>query len=137
VPAAADPIADPGLPAHLPRPTDVDPVAEKRAERQIAAFFTLSAVFAFLFCVSYFVFDIGDHTDTVLGLGTSNVTLGLCLGLALIMLGIGAIQWARKLMGDHEIVEYRHSAGSPPRTTRRRSRRSTSASRSPASAVGR
>jgi ubiquinol-cytochrome c reductase iron-sulfur subunit len=112
VPAEADPIADPGLPAHLPRPTDVDPAAEKRAERQIATFFTLSAIFAFLFCVSYFVFDIGDHPDTVLGLGASNVALGLCLGLALILLGIGAIQWARKLMGDHEIVEYRHGAGS-------------------------
>jgi ubiquinol-cytochrome c reductase iron-sulfur subunit len=112
VPAQADPIADPGLPAHLPRPTDVDPAAEKRAERQIALFFTLSAVFAFLFCVSYFVFDIGDHPDDILGLGASNVTLGLCLGLALLLLGIGAIQWARKLMGDHEIVEYRHSAAS-------------------------
>jgi ubiquinol-cytochrome c reductase iron-sulfur subunit len=111
-PAAADPIADPGLPAHLPRPTDVDPAAERRAERQVAMFFGLSVVFALLFCVSYFVFDIGDNPDVVLGLGASNVALGLCLGLALIMIGIGAIQWARKLMGDHEIVEYRHGAGS-------------------------
>jgi ubiquinol-cytochrome c reductase iron-sulfur subunit len=68
-PAAADPIADPGLPAHLPRPTDVDPAAERRAERQVAMFFGLSVVFALLFCVSYFVFDIGDNPDVVLGLG--------------------------------------------------------------------
>ena len=37
-----DPIADPGLPEHLPRPTDVDPRAEKRAERQVAGFFGAS-----------------------------------------------------------------------------------------------
>ena len=35
----ADPIANPGLPAHTWRPTDVDPRAEKRAERQVALLF--------------------------------------------------------------------------------------------------
>jgi ubiquinol-cytochrome c reductase iron-sulfur subunit len=108
----ADPIANPGMPEHLPRPTDVDPVAEKRAERQVATLFGLSALFAVLFCVSYFVFNIGDNPDVVLGLGASNVALGGCLGLALLFIGIGAIQWSRKLMSDHEIVEYRHSASS-------------------------
>jgi ubiquinol-cytochrome c reductase iron-sulfur subunit len=108
----ADPIANPGMPEHLPRPTDVDPVAEKRAERQVATLFGLSALFAVLFCVSYFVFNIGDNPDVVLGLGASNVALGGCLGLALLFIGIGAIQWSRKLMSDHEIVEYRHSAAS-------------------------
>ena len=34
----AEPISDPGLPAHTWRPTDVDPKAEKRAERQIIAY---------------------------------------------------------------------------------------------------
>ena len=34
--STADPIANPGLPAHVWRPTDVDPKAEKRAERQVA-----------------------------------------------------------------------------------------------------
>jgi ubiquinol-cytochrome c reductase iron-sulfur subunit len=29
-------------------------------------------------------------------------------------MGAGMIQWARKLMGDHEIVEMRHTASSPP-----------------------
>ena len=29
-----EPIANPGLPEHLPRPTDVDPAAEKRADRK-------------------------------------------------------------------------------------------------------
>lgn len=108
----AEPIDDPGLAPHEPRPTDVDPKAEKRAERQVATLFGLSSVFAILFCVAYFTFSVGDDTDEILGMGASNVTLGLCLGFALLCIGIGAIQWARKLMGDQEIVEYRHSAGS-------------------------
>ncbi len=113
---AEEPIANPGLPAHTWRPTDVDPAAEKRAERQVAAMFVLSMVCAVLFLVSYFTFDIGSaaETDTIGGLGTSNLTLGLTLGGALLLIGAGIIQWARKLMGDHEISELRHPATSPP-----------------------
>ena len=46
-----DPIPDPGLHEHQPRPTDVDERAERRAERQIAGLFGLSAVFTVLFVV--------------------------------------------------------------------------------------
>ena len=115
VPAVAsdDPIANPGLPAHTWRPTDVDKRAEKRAERQVAAFFLLSMVCAVLFLVSYFTFAIGDDADTFGNLGASNVALGTSLGLALLLIGVGIIQWARKLMGDHEMVEMRHAAASP------------------------
>jgi ubiquinol-cytochrome c reductase iron-sulfur subunit len=102
----------PGLPEHTWRPTDVDPVAEKRAERQVAALFGLSAVCAVLFVVAYFGLHIGDNHDTVLGLGASNVALGTSLGGALLLIGIGIIQWARKLMADHEMVEMRHPAAS-------------------------
>jgi len=107
-----DPFADPGLPAHHWRPTDVDEKAEKRAERQIATIFGLSSVFAILFVVAYVTLEIGDNHDTVAGLGASNVALGTTLGAALLCIGIGMIQWARKLMGDHEIVEMRHPAAS-------------------------
>ena len=110
--ATADPIADPGLPEHHWRPTDVDPRAEKRAERQIAAIFGLSSVFAILFVVAYFVFEIGDNHDTIAGFGASNVVLGATMGLALLCIGIGMIQWARKLMSDQEMVEMRHPAAS-------------------------
>ncbi len=113
VEVAADPLADPGLPAHSPRPTDVDPIAEKRAERQIATFFGLSSVMAILSVVAYFSFDIGADPDLFLGLGASNVSLGVTLGLALMFIGLGAIQWSRKLMNDVEIVEMRHPVGSP------------------------
>ncbi len=107
---AGDPVADPGLPAHRPRPTDVDPAAERRAERQVATLFGLSAVCAVLFVVSYSVFE--DPTTAVVGVGASTVTLGVTLAGSLLLLGVGVIQWARKLMADHELVEMRHPAAS-------------------------
>jgi ubiquinol-cytochrome c reductase iron-sulfur subunit len=107
-----EPIANPGLPEHLPRPTDVDEVAERRAERQVATLFGLSALFAVLFCVAYFALDIGDNPDVFLNMGASTVALGTCIGLCMLCLGSGLIQWSRKLMSDHEIVELRHPASS-------------------------
>jgi ubiquinol-cytochrome c reductase iron-sulfur subunit len=106
------PVPDPGLPEHQPRPTDVDPRAEKRAERQVATLFGLSSVMAILFCVAYFAFEVGSEPDVVLGMGASNLFLGLTLGLALLLIGVGAIHWARKLMNDHEMVEMRHPSRS-------------------------
>ena len=107
-----EPIPNPGLPEHQWRPTDVDPRAERRAERQVAGLFVLAAILGVLFFVSYFAFHVGSDWATIGGLGASNVALGVTLGGALLCVGIGIIQWARKLMGDHEIVEYRHSASS-------------------------
>jgi ubiquinol-cytochrome c reductase iron-sulfur subunit len=107
-----EPIANPGLPPHSPRPTDVDEKAERRAERQVATLFVLSMVCAVLFVVAYFGLEVGETTDTFLGLGASNVGLGVSLGLALLFIGIGVIQLARKLMGDHEIEEARHAVAS-------------------------
>ncbi|KAA1418018.1 Rieske (2Fe-2S) protein [Nocardioides humilatus] len=107
-----EPIANPGLPAHLPRPTDVDPQKEKRAEIQVAALFGLSAIFTVLFAVSYFTLDVGDNWSVfdVLNVGGSTVALGGTLGLSLLFIGVAITHWARKLMGDHEIVEMRHPA---------------------------
>jgi ubiquinol-cytochrome c reductase iron-sulfur subunit len=110
--ASVDPTVDPGVEPHVPRPTDVDPHAEKRAERQVATLFGLSSVMAILFCVAYFVFDIGANPSTFHGFELSNITLGLTLGLAMLLLGVGAIQWARKLMSDVEIIEARHPIAS-------------------------
>ena len=107
-----EPIGNPGLPAHQWRPTDVDAGLEKRAERQVAAMFGLSMVCAVLFVVAYFTLEIGDNFDTFIGLGASTLALGLALGGALLFIGIGIIQWARKLMSDHEMVEMRHPAAS-------------------------
>jgi quinol---cytochrome c reductase iron-sulfur subunit len=109
---ATEPIPDPGLEPHQWRPTDVDPLAEKRAERQVAMLFGLAVVGSILFIVSYIAFKVGDEPDTIANLGASNLALGLCLALTLLAMGAGMIQWARKLMGDHEIVEMRHPASS-------------------------
>ncbi|MBB3040424.1 Rieske 2Fe-2S domain-containing protein [Nocardioides sp. LMS-CY] len=109
LPERDDLYANPGLPEHQWRPTDVDPKAEKRAERQVATLFGLSAICTVLLVVAYFTVDVND---TVGNLGAQNLTLGLCLAGALLFLGFGVIQWARKLMADQEIVEYRHPAAS-------------------------
>ncbi len=110
--AAEEPIANPGIHEHEPRPTDVDDAAGKRAERQVATLFGLATVMSLMFCVCYFVFAVGEEPDLFLGYGASNVTLGVTLGLALLFIGIGTIQWARKLMSDVEISEPRHPSRS-------------------------
>ena len=100
VDTVGDPIADPGLHEHQPRPTDVDERAEKRAERQIATLFGLSSIFAILFVVSYFVFKVGHHPTIIGGYGASNVALGATLGIALLLIGIGllvlTVRWIRE-----------------------------------------
>jgi ubiquinol-cytochrome c reductase iron-sulfur subunit len=113
-PATAEPIPDPGHPAHQWRLTDFDERLERRAERQVAALFALSGLCSVLFVVSYFAFEVGDVTTTIGGFGASNLALGLTLGGALLFGGIGAIHWARKLMADHELVEMRHPIASSP-----------------------
>ena len=70
----AEPIPDPGLPAHTWRPTDVDPKAEKRAERQVAAMFVAAMISAVLFVVAYFTLEVGDNWDTFAGMGASTVS---------------------------------------------------------------
>ena len=109
----SEPIADPGLPAHTWRPTDVDPKAEKRAERQVAALFVGAMISAVLFVVAYFSFEVGDNWDTFMGMGASTLALGTTLGVSLLLIGIAIIHLARKLMADAEIIEMRHPASSP------------------------
>ena len=114
------PVPDPGPEEHLPRLTDVDERAADRATRQIATFFGLVPVLAIGFAVVYFAvpgnlfFDFGP-----LRANARNLGLGLTFGLALLFIGIGAVQWARKLMDDKEMVDYRHGATSSPDPSRR------------------
>ena len=44
-----EPLADPGLPEHVHRKADTDPIAAKRAERQVAVLFSLSGAGTLLF----------------------------------------------------------------------------------------
>ncbi len=104
-----EPVKDPGLPEHQYRPTDVDEAQDKRAERQISGMFTVAALLLVGFCVAYIMID---KDQTFLGWSAMNFTLGATLGGAMLLMGVGIIQWAKKLMGDHEMVELRHPAGS-------------------------
>ena len=104
-----EPLPNPGLPEHEFRLSAIDPAVEKATERAISAMFGLAALLMVAFCVAYFTIDRGQ---TFIGYDASNVALGVTLGLGLLLIGIGAIQWAKKLMGDHEIIEYRHTSAS-------------------------
>jgi ubiquinol-cytochrome c reductase iron-sulfur subunit len=111
----AEPIADPGIEPHEYRITDIDPKAADRVERQVSAMFTLAGLLALGSCVAYFAIP----RDAVLEFGAlsgnaNNMAIGLCIGLALFLIGAGAIQWAKKLMVDEEISEDRHAAHSSP-----------------------
>jgi ubiquinol-cytochrome c reductase iron-sulfur subunit len=106
-----DPIPNPGLPAHVERPTDVDEALGTRAERQVATLFGVATLLSVAFCVVYFAVE---PDEFFLGMGLQNMLLGLTLGLALLFIGLGAVQWAKKLMADHEITEPRHPASGSP-----------------------
>jgi quinol---cytochrome c reductase iron-sulfur subunit len=107
----------PGLPAHRLRMSDTDPRAAKRAERQVSLAFALSALATVGFVVAFLAFPDASETIVIIpGLfepSASNFFLGLALGMAILLIGIGAIHWAKKLMVDEEIVEERHAASSP------------------------
>lgn len=103
------PVPDPGEPEHLPRLTDVDEAAADRATRQVAVMFGAVPILAILFVVNYFVTPIDAYVNFAgLYANLQNVIFGITLGLALVLIGVGAIQWARQLMDDHEMVDYRH-----------------------------
>ena len=113
---ADDPFADPGLEPHRPRITDIDEKAARRAERQVALLFVLSAAATIGFMVAYTqiprtavanFFPIG-------AVSASNLALGLLLGVAMFALGAGAIYWARTLMTDVEFPQERHPLDSEP-----------------------
>ena len=108
-------IKDPGLPAHVHRAADTDPKAAKKAERQVAILFLLSALGTILL-ISTFFFISEDTFIYLPVLGNTNayqLFLGLGLAASLFFIGMGAIQWARTLMPDEEVVAERHEFRSP------------------------
>lgn len=104
----ADRFTDPGPEEHPFRLVDTDPTAARRAERQVASLFLLSALGTLTFIVCYFVFKPGAPDATMDTTRWSNLTLGLGLGVALFAIGIGAVLWAKTLMPDQELAEDRH-----------------------------
>lgn len=110
------PIAD--IP-HRPRVADTDPKAARRAERQVSSMFILSMLFVVLFIIAFVAIDKSANVYLpVFGVvGAMNVTLGFTMGAAIFLIGAGAIQWAKKLMPDVEVVQERHDLSSPAEAT--------------------
>ena len=105
-----NPIDNPGLPAHVHRQTDEDPKAEKRAERQVASLFLLSALSTVLFIYSYIWIpdDIYIFIPILGEMNLHQLLLGVGMSGAFLFIGIGAIAWARQLMPDTEVIAERH-----------------------------
>ncbi|NGO69513.1 ubiquinol-cytochrome c reductase iron-sulfur subunit [Streptomyces boncukensis] len=113
---ADNPFADPGLPPHEHRIQDIDERAAKRSERTVALMFALSMLATIGFIASYVAIDI-DEIIYVWPLGhisALNFALGLTLGVALFLIGAGAVHWARTLMSDVEMVDERHQVAAEP-----------------------
>ncbi|CAM5582012.1 Rieske 2Fe-2S domain-containing protein [Streptomyces atroolivaceus] len=116
VEGAGDPFADPGLPAHRPRIQDIDERAARRSERAVAFMFTLSMLATIGFIASYVIFPV-DKIVYIWPLGhvsALNFSLGMTLGLALFLIGAGAVHWARTLMSDVEVADDRHAIEATP-----------------------
>ncbi|MBV9094368.1 MAG: Rieske 2Fe-2S domain-containing protein [Streptosporangiaceae bacterium] len=79
-------------------------VRAKRAERLIAALFTLAFLAGCGFVAAY----VGLDKHTVDGVLRSNLGLGISLSVALLALGMGTLLWVRVLMPNVETVEERH-----------------------------
>ena len=105
-----EPIKDPGLPAHVHRKADSDPIAAQKAERQVAILFGLSALGTLLLIFSY-IFIRNDKFIfiPVIGeTGAQQLGLGMGMAIALFCIGAGAIHWAKTLMPDEEVIAQRH-----------------------------
>jgi len=104
-----EPLADPGVPAATVRRADIDPIAAKRAERQVALLFSLSALGTLLFIYSFFF--IKDNVFIFLPvLGNTNAhQLGIGIGMAagLFFIGVGLVHWAKTLMPNTPAVQER------------------------------
>jgi len=91
-------------------PQEIDAKAAKRAERQVATMFMVSVVCTLGFVVAYFALPATATIELpLIGItNASNLSLGLALGLSTLLIGLGAIQWARKLMPHVEVIQQRH-----------------------------
>ncbi len=102
-------IKDPGLPAHVHRKADHDPIAARRAERQVAAMFGISALGTLIFIGSFFIpQDVFFFLPVMGNQNAHQLGIGLGLAISLFFIGMGAIHWAKTLMPDQEVVMQRH-----------------------------
>jgi len=97
---------NPGLPVHRHRMTDVDQKAARRAERQVAFLFGISAIGTIATLVAYFAIKLDG--GSLVQVQHSNLLLGIGMFVSLFGIGVGAVHWAKTLMPDEERVELRH-----------------------------
>lgn len=107
------PIPDPGLEEHVERHSDASKRAGDLAYRQVVTMFALVPLLAIINVVIYFAVP----RDIIWpALGTNfhlhTLLLGLTGGGAVLLIGLGAIHWARQIMHDEEVAEERHSVRS-------------------------
>jgi ubiquinol-cytochrome c reductase iron-sulfur subunit len=108
------PVPNPGFEEHIERFTDVDKAAGDRAYHQVVMMLGLVPVLAIGFVVIYFAVP-REMFLNLLGerFNAQTLLLGLTGGLAVLLIGVAVIHWARTLMSDEEMVEDRHSSASP------------------------
>ena len=99
-------VGNPGFPPHRDRVTDIDPKADRNAERTVYTLFYVSIVGSIFAIVAYMAFPIVPEDMGSVRL--NNLFIGLGLSLALLALGIGAVHWGKALMYGHEGVDERH-----------------------------
>ena len=106
-------VPDPGLEEHVERYADVNEGAGNRAYGAILLMLAAVPVLAIAFVVIYFAVPRGTYVSFgILHADAVNVGLGVTAGLAVTLIGVAVIQWARVLMGDHESIDERHTAAS-------------------------
>jgi len=107
------PVPDPGM-AEEERFSDIDDRASQRAYQQVVGLLLAVPVLAIAFVVVYFAVPI-DSTLIIFGstLSLQHVLLGVTAGFAVLAIGMALVHWARQIMGDEEVVEDRHGAGTP------------------------
>jgi ubiquinol-cytochrome c reductase iron-sulfur subunit len=95
-----------GVPHNVGLPPD-DPkmvLHGKRAERVVAACFTLAFFTGCAFIAAYVGIGVGTVDKTL----RSNLGLGTTLAATLLLLGAGALIWVRHLMPNVEVTQQRH-----------------------------
>ncbi|HEY5856900.1 MAG TPA: ubiquinol-cytochrome c reductase iron-sulfur subunit [Aldersonia sp.] len=89
--------------------------AEKRAERNVAFWFALSGVAGLAFILIYLFWPweyAGVDDDGYGKYSIATPLYGLTLGLAILALGIGAVQIAKKFVPEEVSIQDRHDGGS-------------------------
>ncbi|WOP17607.1 ubiquinol-cytochrome c reductase iron-sulfur subunit [Raineyella sp. LH-20] len=104
------PVDDPGLGVEAPSWVSTNPHAAKHAEGRVVVAFAVSALSALASVVAYFAIPL----DVQIKIGSfhsslHNVVFGTTMGLAIFLIGVGAVTWGRNLMDDDEVAQERHA----------------------------